>query len=181
MCFAKQMLYRYFHSHTVCQTLPPQQRDALHGNLGGWDPLEASLADAYSGISTPVRQAGSTPPLAGSRGDANSQPAFVLDPSRGPASCPGAPSPSSSHLCCGSVSHEVQSQDRWRPQSTQLARMDDLLPTASRQDVPLHPPCLCSSAHHLTPLYFAESQPAHPRTNMHPASSMRNFCLLFSS
>lgn len=51
MCFAKQMLYRYFHGHTVCQTLPPQQRDALHGNLGGWDPLEASLADAYSGIS----------------------------------------------------------------------------------------------------------------------------------
>lgn len=24
--------------------LPPQQRDALHGNLGGWDPLEASLS-----------------------------------------------------------------------------------------------------------------------------------------
>lgn len=122
--------------------LPPQQRDALHGNLGGWDPLEASLADAYSGISTPGRQAGSTPPLAAGRADSLLS-HWILH--RGPASCPGAPNPTSAHSCWGSVCHEVQ-----RPQSTQLAGVGDLPPAASRQDVPLHPPATVPCAALLT-------------------------------
>lgn len=61
--------------------------------VGGilWKP--PSLADAYSGISTPARQAGSTPPLADGRGDVSRQPALVLDPSLGPSLLPWSTKP----------------------------------------------------------------------------------------
>lgn len=62
--------------------------NALHGNLGGWDPLEASLADAQAGVSTPARRAGSTPSLAGSQGDASRQPALALEPLPGSSLLP---------------------------------------------------------------------------------------------
>lgn len=186
MCFGKQMLYRYFHGHTVCQAASSSTKRRSPwkpGRVGSSGSLSRRCIFRHLNTSQTSRihtSSGRRPRRCEQTACSRIGPFIRAQP---PAleHQPQAHHTDAAALCPmrfrsrtdGDV--KAPSWHRW---------MMDGSPSNSKQTgCPIAPSshcALCSCAHHLTPLYLAEGQPMHLRTNTHPASSTRNPCLLFS-